>query len=105
MVFGTGSCGQEPNKGIIRKKEMEIACECWFTSKGKVQPLMLKYQDEQGEIHTIKEILVHSREEKNLMSSPCTEFNATINCHGIYMEVILVFYRKESRWVMITGKG
>ncbi len=36
----------------------------WFTNKGKMQPLIIKYQDEQGESHTIKEIYVHSREEK-----------------------------------------
>ena len=105
MAFQLGDIIEITESGVLRGIQREIACECWFTSKGKVQPLMLKYQDEQGEIHTIKEILVHSREEKNLMSSPCTEFNATINCHGIYMEVLLVFYRKESRWVMITGKG
>lgn len=103
MAFGLNNNEQDLKIGINKKKEMEIACECWFTSKGKVQPLMLKYQDDQGEIHTIKEILVHSREEKNLMSSPCIEFVATINCHGIYMEVMLVFYKKENRWVMITG--
>lgn len=104
MAFNAESNIRELNPGINRKKEMEIACECWFTSKGKVQPLMLKYQDEQGEIHTIKEILVHSREDKNLMSSPCIEFVATINCHGIYMEVMLVFYKKENKWVMVTGQ-
>lgn len=70
MAFGMANNTQQSNTGIVRKKEMEIACECWFTSKGKMQPLMFKYQDEQGEIHTIKEIQVLSREEKNLMVSP-----------------------------------
>ncbi len=58
-----------------------------------------------GEIHTIKEIYVHSREEKNLMISPYTEFGVTINCQGIYMEVKLIFYKKECRWVMVTGRN
>lgn len=66
MAFGMANNTQQSNTGIVRKKEMEIACECWFTSKGKMQPLMFKYQDEQGEIHTIKEIQVLSREEKIL---------------------------------------
>ena len=104
MAFGAANNMHQSNTGIIRKKEMEIACECWFTSKGKMQPLMFKYQDEQGEIHTIKEIQVHSREEKNLVGSPYTEFGVTINCQGIYMEAMLVFYKKECRWVMVTGR-
>jgi hypothetical protein len=93
---------QQEDMGIVRKNEMEIACECWFTSKGKMQPLMLKYQDEQGEIHTIREIQVHSREEKKLVSSPYTEFDVTINCQGIYMKAKLIFYKKDCRWVMVT---
>lgn len=104
MVFGSAGNIQQPDIGTVRKKEMEIACECWFTSKGKMQPLMIKYQDEQGEIHAIKELHVHSREEKNLMTSPYTEFGVTINCQGIYMEVKLIFYKKECRWAMVTGK-
>ncbi|MDE7445093.1 MAG: hypothetical protein K2N15_05220 [Lachnospiraceae bacterium] len=104
MAFGVVDNTQQLNMGIGRKKKMEIACECWFTSKGKMQPLMFKYQDEQGEIHTIKEIQVHSREEKNLMASPYTEFGVTINCQGIYMEAKLIFYKKECRWVMVTGQ-
>ena len=76
---------------------MEITCECWFTSKGKMQPLMLKYQGEQGEIHTTKEIQVYSREERNLMVSSYTEFGVTINCRGIYVEAKLIFYKKECR--------
>ena len=103
MAFGMANNTQQSNTGIVRKKEMEIACECWFTSKGKMQPLMFKYQDEQGEIHTIKEIQVLSIEEKNLMVSPYTEFGVTINCQGIYMEAKLIFYKKECRWVMVTG--
>ena len=104
MAYGVVDDTQQLNMGIGRKKEMEIACESWFTSKGKMQPLMFKYQDEQGEIHTIKEIQVHSREEKNLMTSPYTEFGVTINCQGIYMGAKLIFYKKECRWVMVTGQ-
>lgn len=48
MAYGVVDDTQQLNMGIGRKKEMEIACECWFTSKGKMQPLMFKYQDEHG---------------------------------------------------------
>ena len=54
MAFGFENNTQQFNTKIFRKKEMEIACECWFTSKGKMQPLMFKYKDEQGEKHKIK---------------------------------------------------
>lgn len=104
MAFVIQDNGQGTGTGFARRKEMEIACSCWFTAKGKMQPLMFKYQDEQGEIHTIKEIAVHSREDKNLLSSPQIEFDVTINCQGIEIRTQLVFYRKECRWTMVLGK-
>lgn len=104
MAFGMANNTQQLDTGIAGKREMEIACKCWFTSKGKMQPLMFKYQDEQGEIHTIKEIQIHSREEKNLIVSPYTEFGVTINCQGIYVKAKLIFYKKECRWAMVIGQ-
>lgn len=104
MAFGAGDSSSGLDTGIIGRNEMEIACECWFTSKGKMQPLLIKYQDEQGEIHTIREILVHAREDKDLLTSPYTEFDVTINCHGIGMRVKLVFYKRACKWMMVTGK-
>ncbi len=105
MALGMKNNMPQANVRINAKKEMNIACECWFTSKGEMHPLMFKYQDEEGEIHTIKEIQVNSREEKDLIVSPYTEFDVTINCQGIYMNTKLVFYKKECRWVMIIEHG
>lgn len=68
-----------------------------------MQPLMLKYRDDQGVIHTIKEIQVHSRAETKLIRSPYTEFDVSVNCQGLYIRTKLVFYKKECRWVLVTG--
>ena len=105
MAFGMADRVQEFHMGTARKKEMEIACKCWFTADGKMQPLMFKYQDGQGEIHTINEILVHSREDKDLLASPQTRFRGTVNCQGIGVEAELIFYKKECKWVMVTGNS
>lgn len=54
-------------------------------------------------LHTINEILVHSREDKDLLTSPQTRFRVTVNCQGIGVEAELVFYKKECKWVMVVG--
>lgn len=95
MTYGMGTDGQEKRKPAGRK-EMEIACECWFTSQGKMQSLMLKYRDDQGVIHTIKEIKVHSKAEINLISYPYMEFDVSVNCQGLYIRTKLVFYNLKS---------
>ena len=89
----------------MRRKEMEIACKCWFTSKGDMHPLMFKYQDDEGVIHTITEIQVHSRKEIDLIASPCTEFDVSVNCQGIYIKAKLIFYKKDCRWVMVANSS
>lgn len=45
MAFGIGTNTQKADSGPVRGKQKEIACQCWFTSKGKITPLMLKIQD------------------------------------------------------------
>ena len=64
MAFGIGTNAQKADAGFIKGKQKEIACQCWFTSKGKVTPLMLKIEDEDGEIRTVRQIQVLTQEEK-----------------------------------------
>ena len=60
MAFGIGTNSQKADAGPIRGKQREIGCYCWFTNKGKMMPTMLKVQDEDGEIITVRQIKVHS---------------------------------------------
>ena len=50
MAFGIGTNAGNTNAGTVKGTQKEIACECWFTSTGKMIPLMLKVKDEDGEI-------------------------------------------------------
>ena len=70
MACGRGTNSLPPDAGMVRGKQKEVACECWFTSTGKITPLMLKVKDEDGEIQVIKEITVHSQEMKRYAGSP-----------------------------------
>lgn len=53
MAFGIGINNENQDAGMIRGSQQDIACECWFTQKGKIIPLMIKVQDEDGEIRCI----------------------------------------------------
>ena len=74
MAFGIGTNSLPTDAGMVKGKQKEVACECWFTSTGKITPLMLKVKDEDGEIRVIKEITVHSQETKRYAGSPSIEF-------------------------------
>lgn len=101
MAFGIGTNTQAAVFGPIKGKQREIACQCWFTSKGKVTPLMLKVQDEDGEIRTVRQIQVHSQEEKMYAGVPSIEFDCTIAILEQQISVQLIYYKEENRWVLL----
>lgn len=100
-AFGIGINTQGTNAGEIRGKQIEIACACWFTSNGKTIPYTIKYQDENGEIQTINEIIVKYLEEKNYSGIPSVEYDCTLFHGEISKQVKLIFFKEECRWVMI----
>ncbi len=100
MAFGIGTNTQEADAGIVRGKQKEVACGCWFTSKGKIMPLMLKVEDEDGEIQVIKEITVHSQELKRYAGNPSIEFDCTLWLGEQRMRARLIYYLTQSRWVL-----
>ena len=60
MAFGIGINNENQDAGMIRGSQQDIACECWFTQKGKIIPLMIKVQDEDGEINYRQRYLSYS---------------------------------------------
>lgn len=80
--------------------QKEIACECWFTSSGKIIPLMLKVKDEDGEIRIIRQIEIHSREQKMYAGIPSIEFDCTLTILEQAIRARLIYYQTENRWMM-----
>lgn len=106
MAFGIGGresqvfqTGYESKKGR-RKRQMDVACDCWFTSRGETMPRALKFPDENGELVMIREIKVDCSEKKYYCGVPAVEYRCRINFRGIEMPVRLIFYLEECRWVM-----
>lgn len=100
MAFGIGTNSSNTFPGSVRGKQKQIACECWFTSTGKLMPLMLKVKDENGEIQVIREITVHSQEKKMYAGIPSIEFDCTLNFANKSMRVWMIYYQTENRWVL-----
>lgn len=100
MAFGIGINSQAADAGPVRGKQKEVACEVWFTSTGKVTPLMLKVEDEDGEIRVIKEITVHSQERKKYAGCPSLEFDCTLWMEKQKIRARLIYYMAQSRWVL-----
>ena len=100
MAFGIGTNAEKPDAGVLKGEQREIACECWFTCSGKTTPGMIKIEDEDGEIRTIRQIQVHSQERKQYAGIPSEEYDCTIIILGQQVPVRLIHYLTESRWVL-----
>ena len=100
MAFGIGVNTGNADAGDVKGTQKEIACECWFTSTGKIVPLMLKVKDEDGEIRVIRQIEVHSQERKMYAGIPSTEFDYTLTILEQTIRARLIYYQTESRWVL-----
>lgn len=100
MAFGIGTNAGNTDSGTVKGIQKEIACQCWFTSSGKIIPLMLKVKDEDGEIRVIRQIEVHSREQKMYAGIPSIEFDCTLTVLEQTISARLIYYQTESRWVL-----
>ena len=100
MAFGIGTNSSGADAGSVRGMQKRIGCQCWFTSTGKVMPLMLKLRDEEGEIQTVRDITVHSQEKKKYAGIPSIEYDCTLALHGKKIRVWLIYYQSENRWVL-----
>ncbi len=104
MAFGIGTNAGTTKAGSVRGAQREIACECWFTSSGKIIPLMLKVKDEDGEIRVIRQIEIHSQEKKMYAGIPSIEFDCTLTILEQAINARLIYYQTENRWVLNYGK-
>ena len=103
MAFGTDIHMEKADAGRIRGEQERIAMSCWFTSKGDTSLQLLKYQDEEGQIHTVRSIRVLCREEKHYNGIPTLEYVCRIEEGGYETEIKLIFFLEEHRWAMIKN--
>ena len=50
--------GIKVDSGIPRGTMYHIACSTWFTATGKAMPQYFKFEDDNGDIQTVRDILV-----------------------------------------------
>ena len=100
MTFIPDPRHNQQNSGSIRGIQKEIACQCWCTSKGRVIPLMIKLQDEDGEFRIIRDISIHSQQQKRYAGIPSIEYDCTIMTGSGPVRTKLIFYQPEGRWVI-----
>ena len=99
-AFGIGTNTQKTDAGRIRGNQIDIECACWFTSRKKPIPYLVKFVDENSEIQTVREIRVKCMDQKNYSGIPSLEYVCTITINEIMHDVKLIFFQTECKWIM-----
>ena len=89
--------GIEADSGELRGNMYHIACSTWFTATGKAMPQYFKFEDDNGDIQMVRDILVKYTEDKNYSGIPSREYG----CGGLIREFKLIFYLEACKWVML----
>lgn len=101
MGMGIGINAGLPDAGEIKGFQEPIACGAWFTSTGRILPKTIKFQDEEGVLHTLSDIHVIHSEEKFYCGIPTMEFECDIMLHEIRYLFRLLFYVERMEWKIL----
>lgn len=101
MAFETGMNMELPDEGKIKGRQEEVACSCWFTSKGRTIPKMVKFQDAEGGLHELNSIRVAYTQKKRYCGIPALEYACDTVIEGKKWSFKLIFYIEECRWVIL----
>lgn len=86
--------------GPLRGIQEEVACDCWFTSQGRMIPRAIKVQDNDGMLHVIKNIKLLYAEEKSHGRVSVIEHGCELRISDRKIAVRLTYYKDTCRWTM-----
>ena len=98
MSMGIGTNTQNPDEGELKRDLEKIACGVWFTSTGAVMPKLVKYQDEEGLLHTISQIRVLTQDKKFYCGIPIQEYRCSTVVENQEYRFRLYYYLETSCW-------
>lgn len=100
-MFRLGDIAEQREHGILHGIQREIACDCWFTSKGKSIPRLIKVMDDEGRLYTIRDIQLLTTEEKTYSGIETIEHFCKINFCGRMETVKLIYTKENCRWTLV----
>ena len=104
MAFGIGINAKGPDQGQVRGIQEGIACGCWFTNKGDTIPKLIKYQDEEGLIHTISNLEVLYSEKQYFCGIPMMVYSCRTEYEGKEYLFRLLFHLEECKWKIVWNR-
>lgn len=96
----------EPQREKLQERAVQgyyrrVAVLCWFTSSGRVMPQMLKYEDEEGLLHTVSPISVISYDQRHYAGIMSQKYNCRAEFDGNIRNFVLMFHPDNTIWDLV----
>lgn len=101
MGFAVGMETERLQERAIRGIPRKVAADCWFTSTGKMIPRMIKYEDEEGFRHMLKDIEVLKSDKKYYAGIPIHRYDCRTVINNRIQQFILCYHPEDNTWDMI----
>ncbi len=98
MKMGIGTNTDLPDEGQLRGTQIPVACSVWFTSTGRIIPQLIKFQDEQECVRTLRNFRIIYQNEKNFCGIPTIEYECELLTPKQLFYFHLLFYVEQKEW-------
>lgn len=101
MGFAVGTVEEKLQEKAVRGNYQKVAVGCWFTATGKAIPQMLKYEDEAGVRHMLKNIQVLKTDQKYYAGILSQRYDCSAVVEGRMRRFTLLYHPGENTWDMV----
>lgn len=101
MGFAVGMEEEKQQEKAVRGHYQKVAVGCWFTSTGKAIPQMIKYEDETGCRHMLKNIQVLKTEQKYYAGILSQRYDCNAVMEDRVRQFTLLYHPGENTWDMV----
>ncbi len=102
MGFCAGSEGNISDERGRSGRRQRVAVDCWFTATGRTMPRMVKYEDEDGCLQTLRDIYIVKQDQSHYVGIYCQQFYCRAVVDGKARDFILFFHSKNHTWDMMV---
>lgn len=101
MAFGIGMDAIQKEHAAPKGELRNVAVKCWFTSKGRSFPLMMKIETEQGEILSVDHIQMLTAQQQNYAGILTWNYRCLAEANGQVFEFTLLFTPEDCSWKLV----
>lgn len=86
---------------ILRGRHCKVAVGCWFTTKGRALPKLIKYEDERGGIRTLEHIQVLKSDRKYYAGTLSRRYECKVEMDQKEIFFSLLYHPDDNTWDMV----